>query len=245
MQRHVPSILAGAPALVVGLAVAYAGGASAQSLSSAGTSAVPTYESVGLYWQSPGGTSGCEVKYRKAGDAAWSNGLPLWYDARDGQCRGSIVGLTQNTAYEVQLNLPGQAASRGLSFQTWANAKPIAQTIAVPSGSAQFNISQSGTPSGWIVYEGNGATLDGQNTATYNIHVKAKYVIIRGLNLKGAKQDAIRLDPTSSDVIIEDNDISNWGRTRDGVWATNMDSAIRGYCASQDQLPRITIQRNK
>src|SRR5687768_8528965 len=133
------------------------------TLPSTGTAAVTTYESAGLYWQSPGGTAGCEVKYRKNGESAWKPGLAMWYDARDGQCRGSIVGLEAGTWYQAELNLPGQAATRGLAFQTWANAKPVAQTISVPSGSAQYNITQSGTPSGWIVYEGNGGTLDGQN----------------------------------------------------------------------------------
>jgi hypothetical protein len=217
------------------------------TLPSTGTSAVPTYEAVGLYWQSPGGTAGCEVKYRKNGETAWKQGLALWYDARDSQCRGSIVGLEPGTWYQAELNIPGQAATRGVAFQTWSNAKPVAKTITVPAGSSQLTITEGGSPSGWVVYEGNGATLDGGNSATYNVHVKASYVIVRGLNLKGAKQDAIRLEPTVHDVVIEDNDISGWGRTRDGTWATNMDSAIRGYCSesSSGALMRVTIQRNK
>src|SRR5687768_9657190 len=250
MQRHVPKIQAvcGALSALLFATTFYAQSVRAQTatLPSTGATAVTTYESAGIYWQSPGGTSGCEVKYRKSGESAWKQGLAMWYDARDGQCRGRLVHLEPGTWYQAEMNLPGQAATRGLAFQTWSNAKPVAKTIAVNSGASQYTITEGGTPSGWVVYEGNGATLDGQNTATYNIHVKASYVIIRGLNLKGAKQDAIRLDPTVHDVVIEDNDISNWGRTRDGgTWATNMDSAIRGYCSSQDQLVRITIQRNK
>jgi hypothetical protein len=235
-------------ALLVGTAL-YAGNVRAQTptptLPTTGTIAVTTYESAGLYWQNPGGTAGCEVKYRKNGESAWRQGLAMWFDARDGQCRGSLVGLEAGTWYQAELNLPGEAASRGLVFQTWSNAKPVAKTIAVNAGAAQYTITESGTPSGWVVYEGNGATLDGANTAQYNILVKASYVIIRGLNLKGAKQDAIRMDPTAHDVVIEDNDISGWGRTRDGTWATDLDSGIRGYCSSQDQLMRVTIQRNR
>jgi hypothetical protein len=234
--------------LVLGTAF-YASNVRAQTptatLPSTGTIAVPTYEAAGLYWQSPGGTAGCEVKYRKNGETSWKQGLAMWYDARDSQCRGSLVGLEPGTWYQAELNIPGQAASRGLVFQTWSTAKPVAKTIAVPSGSAQLTITEGGTPSGWVVYEGNGATLDGGNSAQYNILVKASYVIVRGLNLKGAKQDAIRMDPSVHDVVIEDNDISGWGRTRDGTWATDLDSGIRGYCSSQDQLMRVTIQRNR
>src|SRR5688500_15203113 len=250
MQRHVPKIQAvcGALSALLFATTFYAQSVRAQTatLPSTGATAVTTYESAGIYWQSPGGTSGCEVKYRKSGESAWKQGLAMWYDARDGQCRGSLVHLEPGTWYQAEMNLPGQAATRGLAFQTWSNAKPVAKTIAANSGSSQYTITEGGTPTGWVVYEANGATLGGPDTATYNINVKATYVIIRCLNLKGARQDAIRLDPTVHDVVIEDNDISNWGRTRDGgTWATNMDSAIRGYCSSQDQLVRITIQRNK
>jgi hypothetical protein len=220
-------------------------GAAQAALSSSGVAAVPTYESAGLYWQSPGGTAGCEVRYRRSGESAWKQGLAMWYDARDSQCRGSLVGLQAGSSYEAELNLPGQAASRAITFSTWPNQRPVARTIAVNGGSAQYTITEGGTASGWVVYEGNGATLDGANSAQYNILVKASYVIIRGLNLKGARQDAIRLDPTVHDIVIEDNDISGWGRTRDGTWATNLDSGIRGYCSSQDQLVRVTIQRNR
>ena len=255
MQRHataqswgqrVRTLAVSLSVLLIGTML-YAQNARAQTatLPSTGTIAVPTYESAGLYWQSPGGTAGCEVRYRRSGESAWKQGLAMWYDARDSQCRGSLVGLEAGTWYQAELNLPGEAATRGLVFQTWSNGKPIAKTVAVNGGSAQYTITEGGTASGWVVYEGNGATLDGANSAQYNILVKASYVIIRGLNLKGARQDAIRLDPTVHDIVIEDNDISGWGRTRDGTWATNLDSGIRGYCSSQDQLVRVTIQRNR
>src|SRR5213078_2809821 len=70
------------------------------------------------------------------------------------------------------------------------------------------------------------------------------YVIVRGLTLKGAKQDAIRIAPGVHDVVIEDNDISGWGRTRDGKWGTDMDSGIRAVCQTETLTP-VTVQRNK
>jgi hypothetical protein len=255
MQRHVPNTtfsgtrartLAGASFLIVALA-AYCGAAKAQtsSLPSTGTIAVPTYEAAGLYWQSPGGSNGCEVKFRKTGEAAWSQGLPLWYDARDSQCRGSLVGLSPNTSYEVEFNLPGQSATRGLAFRTWSNQLRVAKTIAVNSGSATFNVAEGGSPStGYVVYEGNGATLDGQNSAQYNVTINASYVIVRGLKLRGAKADAIRISPNVTDVVIEDNDISGWGRQRSGNWGVDMDSAVRAVC-TQPTLVRVTVQRNR
>src|SRR5688572_7884842 len=158
------------------------------TLPSTNTIAVPTYESVGLYWTSPGGTNGCQVKFRKAGATAWTQGLDMWYDARDSQCRGSLVHLTPNTSYQVEFNLPGQAPSRGLAFTTWANQKPVAKTITVNSASGTtLNVAEGGSASGYVVYDGKGATLDGVNSAQFNVTINASYVIVRGLNLKGAK----------------------------------------------------------
>ncbi len=55
-------MLASASFLLVGLAVGnWPAQANAQSLPSSGTRAVPTYESVGLYWSAPGANAatGC------------------------------------------------------------------------------------------------------------------------------------------------------------------------------------------
>jgi hypothetical protein len=233
-----------APALVA-LALLGATAAHAQ-LSSAGVTAIPTYESVGLYWTNPGGAAGCEVAYRASGSSSWKAGLAMWYDARNSECRGSLVNLTPGTQYEVNFNLPGQGAVRSTTFRTWANQLPVAKTITVNSANGTtLNITEGGSAAGYVVYQGAaGATLDGQNTAQYNVSVNASYVIVRGLTLKGAKQDAIRVSPNVKDVVIEDNDISGWGRTRDGKWATDMDAGIRAVC-STPSLERLTIQRNK
>jgi len=235
--------LAGASFLFVGLAIA---NWPAHAQDATGVRVVPTYEAAGLYWSNAGANSqtGCEVKFRKQGDTAWKQGLAMWFDSRNGECRGSLVGLANGTAYEAQLNLPGQPVAKAVTFTTWANSKPVANTVKVASGSATLNITQGGSASGYVVYDGTGSTLDAANGQQYNITVNAPYVIIRGFTLKGAQIDAIRISPTVSDVIIEDNDISGWGRTRDGTWGTDMDSAVRAVCKSEE-LVRVTVQRNK
>ncbi len=209
--------------------------------------AVPTYESAGLYWTSPGtgATGGCEVRFRKAGDAAWRPGLVLWFDSRDDECRGSLVHLAPGTDYQVELNLPGQPTGLALSFTTWHNQKPVASTTVVPSGSATLNITQGGTPAGYAVYVGApGAVLDAGNAVPFNVTVNASFVIVRGLILRGAQQDAIRISGNVTDVIIEDNEITGWGRLRSGTWGVDLDSAIRAVCTAPT-LERITIQRNE
>jgi len=221
--------------LFAGLAVAWQS-AHAQD---AAVRAVPTYEAVGLYWSNPGSVSSCEVKYRAQGDSAWKQGLNMWYDAANGQCKGSIVYLTPGTAYEAQMSANGQ--SKSISFTTWSNQYPVASTVKVASQSGTLTISQGGSANGYVVYDGTGATIDGGTT---NINVNASYVVIRGFTLKNAAQHGILISPNVHDVIVEDNDISNWGRTRDGKWGTDMDSAVRAICKNEE-LVRTTIQRNK
>src|SRR3954464_14033297 len=95
--RNRAPLLAGASFLFVGLAIA---NWPAHAQDATGVRVVPTYESAGLYWSNPGATAatGCEVKFRKQGDSTWKQGLAMWFDARNGECRGSVVGLANSTA---------------------------------------------------------------------------------------------------------------------------------------------------
>jgi hypothetical protein len=220
--------------------------------------AVATFESLGLYW-SPGsdpGAAGCEVKYRKAGDAAWKDGLALWYDARNGECRGSLVHLSPGSAYEVRLKTRDGKQSE-LKAATWREEFPVARTVTLPAGtSAQpLAITQGGSASGYVLYQANpaGTTIDAQNAHPSNVTIAAPYVILRGFTLKGAQRDGIDLRKGAHDVVIEGNDISGWGRfytKSSGGWdiGVDMDSGIRARCeksGADTSLERIVIQRNR
>ena len=234
--------IAALAALIAGLGASAV--AQAQSLPSTGVRAVPTYEAVGLYWTAPGANAaGCDVRYRKAGSTSWSTGLNLWYDALSNECRGSLVNLTPGTNYETQVGIAGNF-TRGINFATWTNFHPVAKTVKVASGSAALNITEGGSASGYVVYDGAGATLDAANGPANNITVNASYVIVRNFKLRGAREHAILINPNVHDVVIEDNDISGWGRTRDGKWGADMDSAVRAICSSET-LTRVTVQRNR
>ncbi|HEX7052398.1 MAG TPA: Ig-like domain-containing protein [Burkholderiales bacterium] len=220
------------------------------SLPSTGTRAVPTFESLGLYWKpdSNPGSQGCRVQYRAAGQGAWKQGLNLWYDARNAECRGSLVHLKPGTSYEVQFALPGKSWSRGLVAKTWSEAYPVARTVYVDSRSSQLDITEGGSPGGYVLYTprpGTQATLDARNGADYNVHISAPYVIVRGFIMKGARRDAIRLSPGAHDVVIENNDISGWGRSRSGSLGVDMDSAVRAVCSSSWRLERVVVQNNR
>ena len=211
--------------------------------------AVATYESAGLYWSNPPGAtlaSGCQVRFRRVGAIPYTQGLDMWFDAATNECRGSLVHLAPDTSYEAEMSVSGAVlATRLVVFRTWANTVPILRTQNVPSGSAQLNVTSGGSPAGYVVYQGAPGVLDGNNAVPYNIYVQASYVVIRGFTLRGAQQHAIRIAHNVTDVIVEDNDISGWGRGRGGNLGVNADSGIYAFCHPGAVLTRVTIQRNE
>jgi hypothetical protein len=217
--------------------------------------AVGTFESLGLYWTPPSAPSDgtCSARFRKQGDLNWNEGLPLWYDARNNECRGSLVQLTPDTAYEIELGVPGQPSLAPLNARTWSENFPIAQTVTVSDGSQPLNITQGGTAEGYVLYTPapeTTATIDVANAHDHNITISAPYVIVRGLTLKGARIDAIHLFEGARDLVIEDNDISGWGRyshTNVEGWqiGMNKDAGVKAYCSTGPWLERTVIQRNR
>lgn len=235
--------------------------------------AVPTFESIGLYWvpdvppADPG--AGCQVSFRAAPEESWSSGLPLWFDARNNECRGSLVHLRPGTRYEIRLTAEGSSEAL-IEASTWSEEFPVARRIYLPEFSTvPLLVDQSGSESGYVVYEpepGRSATIDVQRQYDYNLLVNAHHVIIRGLTLRGSRRNGIVLGisrsssadgsafanpdyvdpshPNVTDVVIEHNDISGWGSPSSGDtrYGTNLDSAIQ---SASSKLTRIVVQRNR
>lgn len=220
-------------------------------LSQSSARAVATFESLGLYW-SPGATAearDCLVRYRPSGTEEWREGYPLWYDARNAECRGSLVMLTPDTDFEIELLEPTSNALARLRARTWSEIFPIGQTIYLPEYSEEtLVITQSGRPDGYVLVApkpGATATIDAGGRADSNIRIKGSYVIVRGLRLENAGRNAIVLDKDIHDVVIEENDISGWGRVSADGWGENMDAAVYSGYAKSAPLERVIIQRNR
>lgn len=99
--------------------------------------AVPTFQSIGLYWAPPGGgaTVAAQVLFREAGLGGYRQGVDLWWDARNSEYRGSIVELKPNTPYDIILKLSSgyqvsvfSCASANRCSTTWS------ETFNVPAG---------------------------------------------------------------------------------------------------------------
>ena len=212
----------------------------------AGGTGVPTFESIGITWEPGGdpGAGGCRVQLRKASECSFREVLPLWYDARDGECRGALVQLEPDRDYVIEVGAAD--FTHELTVHTWASTFPIGETVAVGARASTLVIDQGGTAGAYRLFDAG--TIDG---GVNNIVISAPYVIVRGLTLRGAQQNGIRLDDGAHDVVIEDNDISGWGRldtdagsagASSAVWGVNGDA---GVYSSSRTIERIVIQRNR
>ena len=243
-------------AILLALSCLLPGGPAARA---AGPTAVATFESIGLYWSPEGGgaakTAG--VRFRPKGTTNWKTGQALWWDGRTaprppfnpvGEYRGSLVGLDPGTTYEVELTLAGGGTPAVIESRTWSESFPVAKTIALPAHStATLVVEESGTSDGYVLYApapGQMAMIDVRNAEDHDVEIKASYVILRGLTLKGASTHAIQFAKKGrfTDVVIEDNDVSGWGRVNAAGFGVDYDSGIR---IDNRAVSRVIVQRNR
>jgi hypothetical protein len=221
--------------------------------------AIPTFHSLGLYWSPTGGATNRQVtvRFRQEGAKTWNEGLPLRYnpipnteeDLTD--YRGSIVHLRPGTAYEIELSLQGTSLKTNLIAKTWSERFPIGQIVRMTNQNSTVSVTESGTPHAWRLYDGRGATIDVQHEHDECIIVNASNVILRGFTLRGAGSKtntnrrpigAIRID-SGEDIVIEDCDISGWGRLNaETGFGFDYDAAIFSRSA---RVKRLVIQRCK
>ena len=221
--------------------------------------AIPTFHCLGLYWSPPGGApnKAVHVRFRPQGSAAWSEALPMRYnpipdtDEDLTDYRGSIVHLAPDTSYEVELTLAGTSTTARLTARTWSENFPVGEIVRLNSSDQPLTIRESGSPTGYRVYDGRGATIDVRHKHDACITIEASYVIIRGVTLKGAgaadrvtgsAANAIVING-GENIIIEECDISDWGRLNPATgFGFNMESAIFSRSPS---LKRLVVQRCK
>jgi hypothetical protein len=219
----------------------------------ANPSAVATFESIGLRWKTASGAPNrtCTVHYRAEGSETWKEGLPLWFDTtlhieeldRNKEYRGSLVHLQPDTVYEIRLRLPEVDEETILTARTWAETFPVARTIQIdPTSPQPIRLTEGGSPEeGYVLYTApEGTVFDGQNTADSNLVIAASYVIVRGLTLTNARVHGIQLEAVT-DVVIEQCEVTGWGRIHPSGYGYNINSAVYSDAGS---LERIIIQDN-
>lgn len=229
-----------------------------EGLSSIGPpTATATFESIGIILPFRGDDnkdSSCRVEYRQEGETIWHPGLDLWVDHRterrdSREFRGSLVHLEPATRYQIRLHFDdpdGGSGSVSLEASTWSEFFDVAETEEVYSRSTPLVITESGTPTGYRLYQspaGQTSTIDVDNNHDNCVTISASYVIIRGLNLRGARRHAIQMDPGVHDVVVDGCDISNWGPAGIGsLQGFDLREASGIYV--QNDSERIVVQNN-
>ena len=213
--------------------------------------AVATFESLGLYWTPPAnpGPGGCSVHYRRASEGAWKEGLALWYDERNNECRGSLVNLSPGSEYVVRLGTGSHGSMVELKARTWSEHFPIAKTVTVGS-QATLQVSEGGAASGYVLYQAAPGSVIDASAEPVGIRIAASYVVVRGFTVRGAKNHGILIEPGSHDVVIEGNDVSGWGSFRyasKGGWEIGHDEelGIGARCVKAPPAYRLIVQRNR
>jgi len=224
-----------------------------------GALAIPTFHCVGLYWSPPAGSAErrVNVRFRRRGRAPWRKGLAMRYHPIAGthedlaDYRGSIVHLTPGTTYEIELSLDASDDTTRLTATTWSEDFSVGKTTSLSDRRSPLEITESGTPDAWHVYDGRGVTIDVGHQHDACVTIDASYVIVRGVTLRGAGAaankrrspiGAIRIEG-GHDIRIEDCEVSDWGRLNPETgFGFNCDSAILSRSAT---LSRLIIQRCK
>ena len=209
--------------------------------------AVPTFNCLGLYWRVDSVDPGeCLVSYREQGGSAWKEAHPLWFDSRDREFRGSIVGLDPATGYEIRLR--SGADEKLLNARTRSEDIPVGKTTYIDGGvlDIELHVTEAGTPDAWHLVTprpGEKTTIDCENFRDCNIVVEAPYVIIRGFELKNAARNGIRISEGVHDVVVEDCRITFWGRIG-GPRSFGNDSGSDAAIHAETGTAGLIIQRN-
>lgn len=233
--------------------------AGAVAASSANLRAAPTYNNISLYFRPAEGAAERTVlvRYRAHGTRNWSRAHDMWFDDRDLSDRGqpersreyrsSIVQVRDDTTYEIEVFLTGLNRVARTSVKTWSNRHKIAREVPVRSSNQMLVITEGGNAAdGYILYRAAepGATIDVANAQPHNVHIRASHVILKGLTLKGAQTQAVVIAKDLTDVVIDGNDISGWGRAREDGWGKDWDDGIATENVKENRSTRITVENN-
>jgi hypothetical protein len=208
--------------------------------------AVCTYECASVYWKTPE-NGACKIRYKDAKSNSWKDGFDLVYDARDSEYRGSIINLTANTEYQVELSTA--SAKTQLKLKTRSDNFPIGKTTLLPADESDTTIviTESGTPDAYhlvTVPANNKSVLNIKNVWNNGIEIDADYVIVRGVEIRNAKVHGIRIRRNRHDIVIEECHMIFWGRIGGPNTYGNLEGGSDSGVWADNGTWNLTVQRN-
>lgn len=182
--------------------------------------AVPLYESVSVYVEQSVPVDKCEVYYKKISDSSWSQAYSAEYNHREGNYSTSIVGLEEDTEYEVRVELydKGNCIAKGnTTTKTMTSNPSIAREISIKDiytpGTMLDLTGYCGSADGWIKIKGDGETVvdvTGYNYTEAVLCDNTHYVILEDLIITGGTRYGVNIKDTCSNIRLVGCDISEW-----------------------------------
>jgi hypothetical protein len=208
--------------------------------------AVATFECAGVYWKtSESGT--CKIRYKELKSNTWKNSLDLVFDPRQGEYRGSIINLIPNSDYQIELT--AGSAKTQLKFKTRNDNFPAGKRTILPAGESdkKIIITESGTPDAYhlvTVPENSKSVLNLKNVENNGIEINADYVIVRGVEIRNARANGIRILKDRHDIVVEQCYITFWGRIGGPVSYGNFEGNMDSGIFAENGTWNLTCQRN-
>jgi len=208
--------------------------------------AVATYECASVYWKTPEAGTG-RMKYKEIKSNAWKDGLDLVYDSRQGEYRGSIIKLVPNTEYQIELS--STSAKSQVRVRTRNDNFPVGKKTVLTGGETDKTIviTESGTPAAYhlVTVPGNAkSVLNLKNVYDSGIEIDADYVIIRGVEIRNAARDGIRIKRNRHDIVVEQCYVTFWGKMGGPLTYGNLEGDYNSAVYCENGTWNITIQRN-
>jgi len=146
-----------------------------------------------------------QIEYRQAG-GKWIKGKAI---------DGNILGLEEDTAYEVVVRNGNKVVGKG-NFRTWKTNVPVGRTIELDPATLKtpFLISEKGSADAWVRYIIKGGEyFNPKANATFVVE-GAEYVLLDDMVLRGAKESRVVIEiQNSRSVRVRNCDFADWGRT--------------------------------
>ena len=198
---------------------------------------VPTFHSASYYVSMPKVDEELKVAFRKLPAGKWQDAYPPIRDEEDGNYRGSIVNLEENSDYLLRVFTKDQVYFKK-SFRTWRSNVPIGKTITLTKENYAKELAdiKSGKPYAWVKYISDpGVVITNDGTKPLLSLDRKQYIVFEGLTFKGGNWHAA--DVTNCNSIRFINcEFSGWGRK--GVQRLDLDGT---YFPEGKNSPTINL----
>jgi hypothetical protein len=179
----------------------------------------PTFESCSYYVPCDKETE-CRVHYRKSGEIHWNEAFVPYYDKGLQEFRGSLVRLSEDTSYEIQVRLFRDGKNTRTivkSFTTWTSTPVIAKTIPVSQFKTESDgtlsiVGLKGTSDGWIKIVGDVPVHGGIIKEAALILDDCQYLIFEKLLVSGGFRHGIKTNAKVENVRFVNCEVTQWGR---------------------------------